>query len=206
MNWCEERKCCIANALFDKRPAKLVTHVRKNSKRQIDFAMVDAQLKGCLTNCESCQDIPVGSDHFALKWAVKFSQWKRKKNKTRKPQMKKMIGWKAKDEEEYALDTDEAFGEFRMSERWVNESFDEKCKQIEETLVQIAQGHLKENENATVRVDDSTLKTLIKERQEYRSEEWQCYEAAALVSKYIQRETRTLNRRRKRTEIQQILK
>ena len=117
-----------------------------------------------------------------------------------------MIGWKAKDEEEYALDTDEAFGEFRMSERWVNESFDEKCKQIEETLVQIAQGHLKENENATVRVDDSTLKTLIKQGQEYRSEEWQCYEAAALVSKYIQRETRTLNRRRKRTEIQQILK
>ena len=39
VNWCEENQVCVANTLFRKQDDKLVTHVRKQSRRQIDFVL-----------------------------------------------------------------------------------------------------------------------------------------------------------------------
>ena len=77
--WCEE--VCVANILFRKQDDKLVTHVRKQSRRQIEFVLVEDQLRLALKDLEACEDISVGSDHRAVRWTMSFANWRRKRKK-----------------------------------------------------------------------------------------------------------------------------
>ena len=155
---------CVANTLFRKKDDKLVMHVRKQSRRQIDFVLVEDKLRLALKDIETCEDITLGSDHKALRWTMRFANWMRTRKKQNRKQKRRMVGWTPHNKDAYEQELDAEMAELKGTSKWIGQALEEKCKIIEEAILEMATKHAVQPEKGQEGASKDRLRQLMKEK------------------------------------------
>ena len=192
--FCELNDLAIANTMYPKTKANIVTFVGPNKhERQIDFALVNRRARRNLRNAGSNGDVDLGSDHRAIEVIVELTQQKKRR---RKKQMKH-VSWKSVNTEEFTVKTDELTRNAGLSD-----GIESRCQQIEQILLEAAASSAVSQETPNANTpDNETLRELLKQRRAQKTGTVEKTE----ISKQIQKHVRRIRREKQHEKISETL-
>ena len=209
VEWTMMENLVIMRTMYMTRDENLWTHENGGRRRQIDFCVVDQGARREAENSEACNDVGIGNDHRAVK--LELAQSSRSAKKKYGPRKKgvggKAWGWAPADKREYQEKLNEEVEKLFEKDGTRNRtaSIDERCKDIEATLTQVAEACRAKAEETGQQKQEATqaLKGLIVERREARRRG--DAKAVGECSKKIQREATRSLRKKKRERVAKIL-
>ena len=112
-----------------------------------------------------------------------------------------MVGWTPHNKDAYEQELDAEMAELKGTSKWIGQALEEKCKIIEEAILEMATKHAVQSEKTQEGVRKDRLRQLIKERKSHRAEG----QDAKQISKQIRREIRAITRAVKGAKIEKIM-
>ena len=81
-----------------------------------------------------------------------------------------MVGWTPHNKDAYEQELDAEMAELKGTSKWIGQALEEKCKIIEETILEMATKHAVQSEKMQEGMSKDRLQNLIKERKSHRAE------------------------------------
>ena len=112
-----------------------------------------------------------------------------------------MVGWPPHKKDAYEQELDAEMAELKGTSKWIGQALEEKCKIIEEAILEMATKHAVQSETTQEGMSKDRVRNLIKERKSHRAEG----QDAKQISKQIRREIRAIARAVKGANIERIM-
>ena len=205
--WAEASRLALTNTWFKKKWSKTWTHASSSGRqRQIDYILVDRWQLQFVTDAEVIKTLDMGSDHKALRMAIRIPRRQRKRKwKQSGDAHGSFKHWQADDVTEYAdkLEKHCQDTELFTALDSLTRTIEDKCALLRNNLVQVAAECRRKptSEDPRAPRDDQILKWI----EDRRSMQHEQPEERRRLSKNIQRAIRKSMRKKHRQQIDRII-
>ena len=170
VNWATSRRLSVVNTYFEKDLEEQWTYINDGRKRQLDFFLVERQMMARVLDAQATDEIGVGLDHRTIMMDIAINIGPRRVVKRDTARRRSNKGWAPADDDEYKDQFGRKLKHLRQERwnDWIGMAAEEKCKAIEQVLLESAELHRTMASQCRTEEKRSSIQALIEDRRAAR--------------------------------------